>query len=76
MSASEKSIKIAAAMQPGIVALGRRRTMLAELVEMESKKGDQKVTFDYITCDYCQRCNHCAEAFDLYNTNGDCLADK
>jgi len=31
---------------------------------------------DRFTCDSCPRAPICTLAFDLYNTNGDCLYDK
>jgi MoaA/NifB/PqqE/SkfB family radical SAM enzyme len=31
---------------------------------------------DKFTCDDCPRKNECMWAFDAYNTDGDCLADK
>jgi len=31
---------------------------------------------DNFTCDSCPDVNTCEYAFDLYSTNGDCLAEK
>ena len=28
------------------------------------------------TCDDCTELHHCPYVFDLYNTNGDCIAEK
>lgn len=30
----------------------------------------------YVSCDDCARASKCQWAFDVYNTNGDCLDDK
>lgn len=31
---------------------------------------------DEFTCDNCRAAHCCSMVFDLYNTNGDCLAEK
>jgi MoaA/NifB/PqqE/SkfB family radical SAM enzyme len=45
--------------------LQKTRTEVAALFDIEQ-----------FTCDDCPRKHECQWAFDAYNTNGDCLADK
>jgi len=35
-----------------------------------------EVSIDQITCEECYSNAGCEYAFDMYNTNGDCLAEK
>lgn len=37
---------------------------------------EANISFKYFTCDNCEDAYDCMYAFDPYNTDGDCLADK
>lgn len=50
--------------------LARRRALLVEEIKIQMYLGCE------ITCDNCGAKATCDSAFDLYNTNGDCLEDK
>ena len=34
------------------------------------------IRFMYLTCDYCEHRETCEYAYDLYNTDGDCIVIK
>ena len=42
----------------------------------ESEKGWELSKREDFTCSRCDRDESCEYAWDLYNTNGDCLAEK
>ena len=44
--------------------------------EMREAFEERDYDIDRSTCSECSEANHCKYAWDLYNTNGDCLADK
>ena len=48
----------------------RRKTMIAEYVRENGEPPKE------ITCDSCQDPENCPYCYDLYNTDGDCLAMK
>jgi len=51
-------------------------TLKAERAEAVALAGRVGVQFTIFTCDVCPRAARCNLAFDLYNTDGDCLASK
>jgi len=65
--------EVAGRLVPGLHAASKRRRTLIELIRAEREGSGG---FRYLSCDYCPQINHCASAFDLYNTDGDCLEDK
>lgn len=52
------------------------RHHLVMLHHPEDVPADAEVRDVEFTCDKCEWAPSCELAFDLYNTNGDCLADK
>jgi hypothetical protein len=56
-----------------------RRTCVNSVAEHFSSYQEYLEAYDtlgYFTCDSCDEVSKCEYAFDAYNTNGDCLADK
>lgn len=52
----------------------RKKVHLEALKQFEGAPGDH--TDVVFTCDTCKQNDDCEFAFDAYNTNGDCLAEK
>jgi hypothetical protein len=55
----------------GLCLLHLRRLQLVEELFVSGHAEDTK-----ITCDMCDKRASCELAYDAYNTNGDCLAEK
>jgi hypothetical protein len=56
--------------------LERNRNVMIRLIyEMKIAKKGEPLS-EVITCDKCPNKHTCVSAFDIYNTDGDCLEDK
>ena len=44
--------------------------------KMVEKPAEMGIRFSYITCDSCPHRYECPYAYDPYNIDGDCLAEK